>query len=385
MNRTIHLSGIFFRAVLFMALTAMPLSAQAQSEHVAHYQAYHAALDNGDLTTAIDEAEKAWRAAEQNLGDHQTTAVLAYNVANLVYFTHPQKAVEPLNRVIAMTGENNDMFGVESPRLMLLLVNAVLDDDSREKEQALRTALENLELQNPPPNLLAARAWLHLAGRQMIRKRYERAEKFADFSTRHYTPFIAPGEIEVANAFIIAGISRIAGRYRNTQDLRDALVLLDQAIEIFPAQTGIDTFDPKLAIALAWRSTTVSAAVSDTPSASRNGTRIKPKTPDLGADAVIKWDPALPDSSACDINWQQRPPPKYPDIAERKGYFGAVLIGYNIVGTKVDGARILAEVPATSVFGEITLESMDGWVLAEEQPPECRSNHLVEFRFAFSP
>lgn len=371
-----------FTALIATIVLALP--AQAQSDHVAHYQAYNQALAQGDLVAAEDQAEKAWRAAERELGDHQTTAVLAYNFANLVYFTQPQKALEPLARVVDITGDNNDMFGVESPGLMLLLANAFTNPDARERENTLRTTLNDLELKNPPPNLLAARAWLHLAGREMIRTRYERAEDYADFSIRHYTPFMAPGELEIANAFIIGGIARVAGRSRNTQDLRDALVLFDQAIELFPPQSSIETFDPQLAIAVAWRATTVTAAISDTPVRSPYGSRLKPNPPELDVNAIVKWANADPARRDCNINWAERKPPKYPENASRKGYFGAVLIGYNIVEGKVDGARILAEVPAASVFGETTLASMDNWQLAEVPPIACQSNRLVEFRFAFA-
>lgn len=363
---------------------AIITAAQAQSDHVAHYKAYSEALEQGDLAAADEHAEQAWRAAEGTLGDHQTTAILAYNFANLVYYSRPGSAREPLTRVIELTGENSDLFGNESPGLMLLFVDAVEDKESRPKEKALRKALSDLEEQNPPPNLLAARGWLHVATREMLRSRYERSEKSADFSIRHYTPFKGPGESEVANAYIVGGITRVAGSSRNTTDLREAVSLFDQAIEMFPPQRSIDTFDSQLAIALAWQAAADAAAHSDTSSKFHSGSRLNRRPPELDINARVRWENGPPESQACVMEWEERKPPKFPDSASEEGYLGAVVIGYNLEAGKVHGARILAEVPAASEFGEVSLASMDEWRASKEPPVECQSNALTTFKFVLA-
>lgn len=370
---------------IFIVWIAMVIGAQAQSDHIAHYKAYSEALEQGDLAAADKHAEQAWRAAEQTLGDHQTTAILAYNFANLVYYSRPGVAREPLTRVIELTGENSDLFGNTSPGLMLLLVDAVEDKESRPKERALRKGLSDLEEQNPPPNLLAARAWLHVGTREMLRSQYKRSENSTDFSIRHYAPFKGPGKIEVANAYILGGITRVAGSSRNTTDLREAVNLFDQAIEMFPPQRNIETFDSQLAVALAWQGATSAAAYSDVRSTSRNGSRLNRKPPELDINARVEWENRSPEENqACVIDWEEREPPKFPDSASREGYLGAVVIGYDIEAGKVHGARILAEVPATSEFGEVSLASMDKWKVAKEPPIECQSNVLTTFKFLLS-
>lgn len=57
-----------FAAIAVAALVSGPAAADHESE----YRAYMAALDAGDIATALELGEAAWRAAETQLGDTPT-------------------------------------------------------------------------------------------------------------------------------------------------------------------------------------------------------------------------------------------------------------------------------------------------------------------------
>ena len=82
----------FLLAVVMSVWLAPTVSSYAQNEHVVHYLAYNKALDDGDSIAATEHAEAAWRTAEAELGDHQTTAILAYNFADQIYYPRPADA-----------------------------------------------------------------------------------------------------------------------------------------------------------------------------------------------------------------------------------------------------------------------------------------------------
>ena len=116
--------------------------ALAQKEHVVQYKAYNAALETGDMIAAAEHAEAAWRMAETELGDNPTTAVLAYNYASMMYYAQPVNAIEPLKRVIAITGPSDPQFGAEEPGIMLAYIEAATDSAPRKKNEVLHQILK---------------------------------------------------------------------------------------------------------------------------------------------------------------------------------------------------------------------------------------------------
>jgi len=370
-----RISFLTLFAILFSVLPGGAAPAYAQNEHAGHYKAYNEALDSGDLPAAADHAQAAWRAAEREMGDNQTTAILAYNFANLIYYSRPADAIAPLNRVIALTGEGHEIFGAEAPVVMLAYVEASADEKSLGKKKALRRILEEKEAAGAPPNLLAARAWLHIAYDEMRRKKYERAEKSTAFAIRHYRDFQPSMPREAAGALITGGVARVAGRSRNNTDLIEAAQFFDEATGLFPPQVSIETFDPLLAAAIAWQAATWSAAQSDNSGGSGIGSRVIKKAPDLDRTSNVTWDPPKPEGG-CVLDWEKRDLPSFPESDLNKGYLGAVLVGFHIDGLRISGGRMLAEVPERSRFGEVALEATADWTLKQEPGPECRSNHL---------
>ena len=89
--------------ILLSGLFLLSFNAHAL-DYKAEYKAYNAAIEAGDEAEAIKRAEAAWQAAETELGDNQTTAILAYNYASLIYDKQPEKTTAAINRVMALTG-----------------------------------------------------------------------------------------------------------------------------------------------------------------------------------------------------------------------------------------------------------------------------------------
>jgi tetratricopeptide (TPR) repeat protein len=372
----------FLFAVVFAAWLGLTVPSSAQSDHVAHYKAYSEALNRGDPIAAVEHAEAAWRAAETELGDNQTTAILAYNFANQIYYPRPADAIAPLKRVIELTGESSELFGAEEPGIMLLYVEARTDDKPREKNNALRRILTDRETTNSPQNLLAARAWIYLFTVDIQKKRYRRAQQSAAYAIRHYKQYQSSLTHEAAQAYIAEGIARVAGPTRNAGDLREAVELFNQAIELFPPQLNIESFDPLLATSVAWQLIAHAANTTDNPGRPKLGSRIPRNPSNLASIAKVKWVTPQPDPHECEFDWEKHKIPTFPDSALIKGYLGGVLIGYHIDGKQVVGARILAEVPRQSEFGEVTLEAVKTWELAAEPSVDCRSNILTSVRFS---
>ena len=111
----------------------------------------------------IDNAETAWLLAEDQLGDHQTTAILAYNYANLIYSIVPAKAIKPLERVLELLDNNDAMFGAEPPDLLLAITRAYIEREDAKAHRKLRKLLNNREQAGFVPSLAAARGWAIIA------------------------------------------------------------------------------------------------------------------------------------------------------------------------------------------------------------------------------
>ncbi len=372
-----------FLAAIAACLCWMGLTAQAlaQKEHVAHYKSYNAAIERGDFDAAAASGEAAWRAAETELGDQQTTAILAYNYARLIYYRAPEKAIEPLERVIAVAGDDSSLFVEDPPGLMLAYVRALTSPDSKNANKALRTLLESSDKAEGPLSLLSARGWYHIGMYEMSRNRYASARKGFSSSLTHYIPYKDETPREYAHTLIARGISRVVGSSRNNRDIVDAIRDFGDAIDVFPPQESITAFDPTLATALAWATVTEAAASSDNPGGQQTGSRLTQKPPELPPAERIEWISGRPPLGSCIIDWQRRDPPEFPTYELRQGHLGAVLVGYHIEGTEITDITLLAEVPNKSKFGEIAVESMNEWMLASAPKPECGRNLITAFKF----
>jgi hypothetical protein len=81
-----------------LSVLAARASAADTEPYFVEYRAYKAAMASGALETATAHGLAAWKSAEEALGDHRLTAILAYNYGQLVVFKAPEQAAAPLRR-----------------------------------------------------------------------------------------------------------------------------------------------------------------------------------------------------------------------------------------------------------------------------------------------
>ena len=364
--------------VAMIGVWLIATGAAAEPPHETHYRAYVEALAAGDRDLAIAEAEASWRAAEALLGDDETTAILAYNYANLIYNTRPEDAIEPIRRVIALTGEADEMFGADAPIVILLLAEASAEDAPRTKIVELRKKLTEREQSGAPPSAAAARGWTLISNNELDRRRFDRAKEAADYALTHMRGLDA-SNVSLASTLVLGAMTRVAGSKRNKEDVAEAIEMLDEAIDLFPPQISIESFDPLLAKALAWRAATTAAIWSD--NSLLDGPRSR-KYNDPDQSWRIKWVNKDRLANLCKFDWKKRTDWQYPNPYSFRRELSSVVIGYHLdeMGRTTD-LRILAEVSPHAKFGRNTLKEVSKWALKEPPPVQCRSNHIAIFYF----
>ncbi len=308
--------------------------------------------------------------------------MLAFNFAQLTYPRTPAAAIAPLKRALEITGEDFSIYAGHDPILLLAYVEAAAPDAPKAAAKTLRRAAQERRETQRTDDIVYARARLLLAAGALAAGRYSQAERDADEAVRVYREIETKLAPEMAAALVASGTSRIAGRTRSRGDLVDAFEQLDRALAMFPPQPGLDGFDPMLATAMVWHAAAYSVAETDFKSGDRLRDRAAAKRSDV-VDSATWLDPK-PSYEECGFDWGRRKPPDYPRKSLDRGGLGAALIGFHVrEDGAVDGARILAEAPTRSVFGETALESTKLWRLqnAGAMDPACLRNNLTIFYF----
>ena len=361
----------------FCFLTCITV-AQAQT-YADEYQAYLKSLERLDQEGAAEHAYAAWRDAEKQLGDHELTAVLAYNYGQLVLFDDPATALKALKRTRALL---EDGVAAELPQKALQLYIAyaefTVSGGKFSKSGPLRRALSELDQSGAQPTRSTARMWFELATADMLNKRYDAAQQ----STERARAAIAgarPGDTDtLAKAIIMQGAAYLFDKSRRKPNIIEAVHHFREAIALYPPQDSIDAFDTTFAQALGWE---YAAKVVFEQAGYRD--RDYPEDQDEGRE-LIKGRPTEKHEK-CNVEWEERPAPDYPSGALTEGYVGAVIIGYHLKENKAVDIRVLSEVPAGK-FSEATLESAQKWRLKHPplDTPECRTDYITFTGFVFT-
>jgi len=348
------------------------------------YRSYNQALETGNIAAAIEYGRTAWRAAEGELGDNDLTAILAYNYSNLIYVSDPQAAIEPLERVIALTGEADEKFGSETPALML----AVAKFEASNKKRKARWVLEKVLRETPQKSLIGARVWFDLAKIYLAKTDYGATKRTIDNARMEYLAVAPDLKDNLVDTYIISAIARIAGKSRSEGDIRNAYKFLYSAIELFPPQKDIEQFAPTLALAVAWVEATSVAEISDRDFKRHNEstTRAKRKTIEHnGGVDRIKWSEKRSSNEECNISFGDSIGAlKFPIEELQRGSLSAILISYNIAEDgETLSPKILSEVPSQSVFGEIALQVIQDAKIEKGfiNEPRCTDNRIMVFKF----
>lgn len=377
-----------FILTVLIAVFTLGFEDAVAASYLDEYNASNAAMQKGDLESARKHAEAAWRGSKKENADKNTRAILAYNYGHLVHATNPATAIAPLKEAIDLSRGNPQMFGVDTPDLLLALAEVSLNTDDQIKQNILEDLLQSRESRGKKPSVLSGNAWLVVSHHHLGSKRYSKAKKSADTAITHFQSNVDPSDMAYANAYLLAGISRVAGSRRSQQDLTEAYAFFIQTIELFPPQTSIESFDPTLASAYAWATATTSAAQTDFYNPPPKGThrRIKDKEahcPDNNCELPIRSAFEYPSDEECQLDIAKQKDAHWPKSELFMEQLGAVFVGYHINNDgSVSGARILAEAPGPSGFGQAVLADMNKWNFANFNPrPACTKNRLLRFGF----
>lgn len=370
---------LFAAAALLAASSLAPVSADMMSS----YQNYQRALQQGDIESAIQYAEEAWRAAKSEQGESETTAVLAYNYARMIYATTPERAIEPIRSVIAIAGEEAPQFADDPPMIMLRLSEALANPDDRSAFEALKelmSARSEATETAPTGGLVGARAWRLIALTELERANYRQA---AEAARRAEDNFVAAGgaEDELRDVLMIGGVAFMASSRSEWADRAEAFRRFNRVIALSAPQQGIESFDPVLASALAWRLAAQSANESSLDARLQTGSLLSRDGPGDSGPAYFRWAFSRPAGESCEPEWTASPEPRFPAAGRNRADQGAAIIGFHLdENGEVIDARILAEVPTRAGYGPNLLKAVKKW-RAAPLVEGCRENHIVSYRF----
>ena len=346
--------------------------------YLVEYRACREALQAGDIDAAIGHARAAWQSAEQLLGDDRSTATLAFNFGRLQLHRDAAKALPALHRADELRRSGIAELPAAPLRLLLSYAEYSTGPRKRGDLRNFRKALEASTAELPAGNIDLAEIWIALTMEDFAAGRYPDAVRSAASSEAAIRAATPDDTETLAQIILVGGAARIMPVHRTYGQLLAAHREFRRARRLFPPQKDIESFDPLFAQVLAWDAAADAAYRHNR----KNG------FPDDAARDEPPMPPVFEESGENDdhcghIEWQSRKPPEYPDEAEKAGYVGAVLVGYNIGDDlKVSDPKILAEVPALK-FGYAAASSMSDWraePLASDDPA-CRHNLLTRFTF----
>ena len=368
--------------------SAMAMDDSTKPDHLLPYRAFVAAQQRGDVGAALKHAEAAWNAAEQTLGDHATTAVLAYNFARLatVYSETQAQALAAFERTLQLSqqpieGIDRHQAQIGRDELIVRLGNS----DSTVADR-LAEELINLGESASPATDLSAQAWATLAENQLQRENRELAREYALQAVAHAEALQPANKRVLVQGLTTAAIADIQAPMRGDSDERlgEAALRLERAIDLFQAQTSLDDFDPRLARALLWRQAAATVSRSRDRIAKRER---RPKQTPL--PAFPTWSKVLPrersDTDGCRPlgDYLESKPLRYPRQARRLEKIGSVLFGFEVEGTRITRSVILAEQQGAG-FADATEQMLAEWTLREPYPEQCAQRfYLTTASFLF--
>jgi hypothetical protein len=375
-----------------LSLASLP----ALADYKAEYKAYMAAIEAGDLPAALKYGEAAWRAAETELGTAATTAVLAYNYAALAGPFLPERAIEPYERALALTLKGYGELSVIDIKVRIAEAEVRMNESAainvrKDRVDALEALLESHpELATESPEAYA-RGWRTYAAQKLDFGRNPQARRAADIAIAAASTLEPPDRQLYVDTLIIGAIARLTSKFRETQDVVEAVALLNRSFALFPPQKDIDSFDRQLAMAMSWRLSVYALALNLDSASFRTGTRLVRGDEFARAlesvqtrpspEALFKWSAPLAQNCSTELSWEDRESPVFPRADLNKGNIGAIIIGYDLNESGIDRTVILSDFTGTG-FREVALRTMLAWRLKRPPPAECRKNHIQLFTFA---
>lgn len=360
-------------------LAPAPFALAQAADYKSEYRLYNDALAAGDESAAAIHGLAAWKAAEAELGDHKTTATLAFNYGQHVLFDDPAAALPALKRAKALMDTGVAELPAQDLAIYLAYAAFKAKDENGANAKALRTALEARDVSGAAASFEAAKIWTHLAAHYLAVEDYTDAGAAAKRAEALISA-VNPGDIRGrATAIMIAGVAVLMPTPRTTASVETAHDDFLRAAKLFPPQKDIVSFDPQLAKVLAWE---LAAHAADSNVRERGaGKAVREKWDAEPMPVSFEGAPPIRD---CRIELKTPGPPAFPTQSLSEGHIGAVVVGFGIgEDGRVRDQRVLAEAPKPAL-GPFALGSMRRWRYKEPAiiPPACRSNRISAFAFS---
>jgi hypothetical protein len=366
----LRLLGILVAASAGWAGTTSAASADAEP-YVAEYHASRAALSSGDREAAKTHALRAWRSAEDQLGDHRLTAILAYNYGRLVLLDEPKRSDEALTRAAALQAGGIADLDASELRFYAAYADLKASEFPGDRADPLRKLLESREPATGTERVEHVAIWLDLSAAYLAGRRFEGAMESAARAEVLVLALADGNQHSLAKARLLGAIARLARTPRTVERIQRAHKALVSARQQFPPQEDIEHFDPLLAEVLAW------SVVADI-ALGRAG---EDGYPDHENAEIPHLLPALlasgGDPSGCGV----------PDLRRsaifksklwslyrndrRDDYIGAMVVGLQVGEDRtITGVRVLAEAPGAA-FSDFVVERLQGVRLPADRGPHC--------------
>ncbi|WP_031555061.1 energy transducer TonB [Parvularcula oceani] len=363
------------KGILAAAILVLSPQAAAQ-DYKAFYQDYLEATRDGDPAAAAAHAEKAWQAAEQELGSSDTTALLAQNLVDLLVWTEPGRALAPARRamVLAKSGFGASNYDERDVAVLLALAEVGGEPDGR----ALKTATNTILEADPRPSYMLASAWLNIAELAILGRDKRIAERAADEAIRIMSGLRFAEAPDLAAAHFARGAAAMitnGRRNRRVADMHEAWIHFRETRALFEPADSPEAIPPLAAAAYVWMRTL----------GSLGGHPSKVDLERRGYDALSDLPPLLGDNEACHeaVEWEGDRQIEYPLTAQNMGRVGGVLFAYDI-GTDggLTNLRLIAEVPGR-VFGQSVIEQAADWrVDPASVLPGCERGRIFTVQYS---
>ena len=384
------MGGILLRAAA--AAHLIMSGAQAADGFKTHYAAYARAAEAGDNEAMLTHAERAWRAARQELGASETTALLAQNRLYLTLWSDPEDTRDAAAAALELGRAGYGLGNMSLSELVIADAYARLAPTPSHAgaEEVMRAILADRETGREllPFSALAYRHGIDLA---FAAEAPGAAYVLASALAKETEPLEAERAL-FAEATLKRGVARLlenqslrldraAGRIEASKpyqrQIADAYVLFEQAASAFPPAMTLNEIEPVAAQAKAW------SALVRALGASLRIRRMEEHV--FEGHTAERADISLLSGrgSGCDANdvvWRNQAlsvPRGFGDNA----LGAAAVFGYtlNADGT-VDAPRLVAEVPG-EVMNERTLRQIGKWRAdPEKTPPGCFGERTLTYR-----
>lgn len=353
--------------------------AQETATYQSEYSAFTQAIENGDREGAERHGRAAWQLAEETLGDHQLTGVLAFNYGQLVLFTDAKEARTALQRADQLQRAGFVNLPKEDLQLFLAFTKFMVDGERRRDVGPIRNQLDARIINGDKPTPEVAKIWLHVAFSDHEAKFYPAARKSAVIAERAIAEALPDDYRGRAQAIIIGAVSILIPQPRSIEEIQRAHNELTDAMRLFPPQKDIESFDPILAEVIAWDGLTFGAILSMNRNDYPDHENMDFDDPKNQYPTFIEGEKS---AAACNIAWSKSPI-DYPSEQARDAHMGAVVIGFDLPNDRPTNIKLLAEVPGKG-FGASVLRNVHRWRLATPQlnEPACKANRILSVTFS---